>query len=140
MEAFECQNEYNLHVYGKDGFESTPRVKYCGWLDYDNLPRTLSKYRVGLVWYNGESENFTSGISNKIFEYLHCGLHVIVSQDLTEANECLLKDYEGSVSFVDLETADWMGILEGCFRADHVAIRRHDFKLCTKPLLDWIYN
>ena len=140
MEAFECQNEYNLHVYGKDGFESTPRVKYCGWIEYENLPKVLSKYRVGLVWYNGESENFTSGISNKIFEYLHCGLKVIVSQDMTEAYNRLHTAYGGSVSFVDFETGDWMEILDECFSADHVANRRHHFNLCAEPLLEWIHN
>lgn len=140
MEAFECQDEYDLHVYGKDEFESTHRVKYCGWLDYESIPEILSKYQVGLVWYNGESENFTSGISNKIFEYLHCGLQVIVSQDMVEARERLLADYDHSVLFVDFKSQDWMKALSKSFQYDQLPNRKHHFKLCAQSLLNWIQN
>jgi len=140
MEAFECQNEYDLHVYGKDKFESTNRVKYCGWVDYANLPEILSRYRVGLVWYNGESENFTSGISNKIFEYIHCGLHVIVSNEMAEAKNRLLVEYGASVSFVDFKSEDWMKALSKCFQQDRLPNRKHHFRLCAEPLLQWIQN
>lgn len=140
MEAFEGQNEYELHVYGKDEFESTRNVKYCGWVDYQDLPERLSNYRVGLVWYNNQSINFTSGISNKIFEYLHCGLHAIVSQDMAEAKRQLLVEYSNMVSFVDFQSNDWMKVLRKSFSHEQMLNQKHHFKFCSQPVLNWIQD
>lgn len=140
MQAFESQDIYELHVYGKDEFDSTHRVKYCGWVNYDVLPEVLSKYQVGLVWYNEQSLNFTSGISNKIFEYLHCGLKVIASRDLVEASQQLADRYPASLWFVDFKTDAWMETLEDGFRANQMIKKEHHFKLCSGALLEWIYD
>lgn len=55
-------------------------VNYDGiW--YNDLPEVLKKYHVGLILYKGFNENFTFNETNKLFEYLACGLDVWFSEE-----------------------------------------------------------
>lgn len=106
----------------------------------DSRHRWLTKYRVGLAWYSGGSENFTSGISNKIFEYLHCGLQAVFSHDMAEAKEHLLTGYDNPMSFVDFKSEDWIQALGKRFQQNQWTNRKLHSKLCSEPLLNWIKN
>lgn len=44
--------------------------------DYEELPRLLSDYDVGLVLYRGNTLNFVHNVTNKAIEYLAAGLEV----------------------------------------------------------------
>lgn len=45
-------------------------------VEYDQLPNLLKQYQVGVVLYKGVSDNHIFSVSNKLFEYLVCGLDV----------------------------------------------------------------
>lgn len=56
-------------------------IHFYGGTTYENLPQILQKYDVGLVIYRPYNFNHTFGISNKVYEYLACGLDVWFSED-----------------------------------------------------------
>lgn len=64
-----------------------PWIRFAGAVDYFDLPKELSKFDVGLAYYNGHILNYIYNVPNKVFEYLACGLEVWYSSDLlsTEA-------------------------------------------------------
>jgi hypothetical protein len=43
---------------------------------YHDIPKTLREYHVGLILYKGNTVNFQHNATNKLFEYLACGLDV----------------------------------------------------------------
>jgi hypothetical protein len=45
-------------------------------VEYDKLPLLLTQFDVGLILYRCNTVNFTYNASNKLFEYLLCGLDV----------------------------------------------------------------
>ncbi len=51
-------------------------IKYIGKLNYNNIPFTLEKYDVGIIFYKNYSLNVKFCASNKLFEYLACNLDV----------------------------------------------------------------
>ncbi|MEO0794556.1 MAG: hypothetical protein AAFX93_05325 [Verrucomicrobiota bacterium] len=50
-------------------------LKKAGW-KYDELPRILGQFDVGLILYRGNTPNFVYNAPNKLFEYWACGLEV----------------------------------------------------------------
>ncbi|MCX6322756.1 MAG: hypothetical protein NTZ41_00970 [Sphingobacteriales bacterium] len=58
-------------------------IRFCGGCDYQALPQVLKDYDVGLVIYKPFSENTIHAVSNKVFEYLACGLDVWFSEEMT---------------------------------------------------------
>jgi hypothetical protein len=96
-------------------------VSFHGGCDYKNLPGILSSYDVGLVIYKTYSENFMQGISNKVYEYLACGLDVWFSKEITHTSTIGRNDVYPKVIAVDFgnlkdfnfhEAADRSGIQE----------------------------
>jgi hypothetical protein len=51
-------------------------------VDYDELPRYLRNYHVGLILYRGNTPNYVHNASNKLFEYLACDLDVIYPKEM----------------------------------------------------------
>lgn len=49
---------------------------HSGGVAYRTLPQLLRKYDVGLILYRGNTLNFVWNETNKLFEYLSCGLDV----------------------------------------------------------------
>jgi len=58
-------------------------INFLGGCNYEDLPGILANYDVGLVLYKPYAENMIYNISNKVFEYLACGLDVWFSKDMT---------------------------------------------------------
>ena len=140
IESMKKQNKYTLHVYGKDSFTSTERVQFKGWVNYSELPSVLERYRVGLVWYNGNSTNVKTSISNKIFEYLHSGLHVLLSADLKEAELSLFPQYRNHISITDFSNSHWIKALDSAFEKPRVPNKDHHFVESCQPLLKWVLS
>lgn len=46
-------------------------------IEYDALPRILRTYHTGMLLYRADNLNYQFNASNKLFEYLACGLDVI---------------------------------------------------------------
>ena len=52
-------------------------------VNYYELPQELMNYDVGLVLYKGHIPNYKYNVPNKVYEYLACGLKVLVDNNLT---------------------------------------------------------
>lgn len=76
---------YNIDKKARDLLLNNGRdcVRYFGGINYKDLPQTLKNYDVGLVMYKPFSYNTVIAVSNKVFEYLACGLDVWFSEDMT---------------------------------------------------------
>lgn len=76
---------YNIDAKAKQTLQecNLPNVKYHGGCNYDDLPAILKNYDIGLVIYKPFSKNTVHAVSNKVFEYLACGLDVWFSSDMT---------------------------------------------------------
>ena len=59
-------------------------------VEYEKIPQILVKYDIGVILYKGNTLNAKLCVSNKLFEYLACGLEVWVT-----------KEQEGSMSYLD---------------------------------------
>ncbi|TRZ44995.1 glycosyltransferase family 4 protein [Robertkochia solimangrovi] len=55
---------------------------YYKGIAYDDLPKILPKYSVGLILYKADDLNFKFNAPNKLFEYYRCGLKVWCSEDM----------------------------------------------------------
>lgn len=85
------QDEFSLDVYSYNIDEKARQVlennnkniRYCGGCDYQSLPEILKNYDIGLVIYKPFSQNTIHAVSNKVFEYLACGLDVWFSEDMS---------------------------------------------------------
>ena len=60
----------------RDG-EARPPIRYFQQgIDYNDLPEELARYDVGVILYRCNTTNYKYNASNKLFEYLACGLEV----------------------------------------------------------------
>ena len=50
--------------------------EFKGSVKYDDLPKILSEYHVGLILYKGHIDNYIYNAPNKFFEYLAVGLDI----------------------------------------------------------------
>ncbi len=55
---------------------------YQKGIEYNELPKILSKYNVGIILYKAHNTNYTYNAPNKLFEYLVCDLDVWYSDSL----------------------------------------------------------
>ena len=72
-----------------------------GGIEYDKIPHVLSGYDIGVILYKGNTLNAKFCASNKLFEYLVCGLEVWVS-----------KEQEGSLPYVNLASRPRVKLLD----------------------------
>ncbi len=55
-----------------------PWIKLKGGVEYDQLPAILKEYDMGVILYTGHIPNYVYNAPNKLFEYLACGLRVLL--------------------------------------------------------------
>lgn len=72
--------EYLEHV-SNTGQHSIVRWIHEG-VAYDSLPERLRNYHTGVVFYKAHTINYRHNASNKLFEYLACGLDVVFSSQM----------------------------------------------------------
>jgi len=100
---------YNLHTetrtYLKGVTDAQIRFHEKG-VDYDELPRLLRGFHVGLILYKGNTPNYTHNASNKLFEYLSCGLDVIYPKQMMGVRPFVNVDSRPRVIECDFEKLD----------------------------------
>lgn len=87
-----------------------PFIQLKGSIEYSKIPEILSAYDIGVVLYKANSENVIYCASNKLFEYLACGLDVWVSNVMIGSTPYLRSKCFPKVSFIDFENLskiDW---------------------------------
>jgi len=101
---------YNLHEETRDylrkAVDEQIRFHEEG-VDYDALPNLLRDFHAGLILYKGNTLNYVHNATNKLFEYLACGLDVIYPKPMEGVKpyasltsrprviECDFEDMEG---------------------------------------------
>jgi hypothetical protein len=85
-------------------------------INYFSLPQELIKYDVGLVLYKGLISNHIFSVPNKVFEYLSCGLHVIVDQKLVTTTKLGIEQiWVVDFAALDIDLLKWR-ILNLCIK------------------------
>ncbi|MDQ2719756.1 MAG: hypothetical protein M3Z26_08365 [Bacteroidota bacterium] len=102
---------YNIDDKAKEVLEinNFKNIRYCGGRDYQSLPTVLSNYDIGIVIYKPFSQNTIHAVSNKVFEYLACGLDVWFSIDMTYTFNYVRKDVFPKllpVNFMEFDSFD----------------------------------
>ena len=69
---------YNITKDAKGFLQAmnSPHIILAEAVNYDELPRILKQYDVGIILYKGHIANYIYNAPNKLFEYLACGLDV----------------------------------------------------------------
>jgi hypothetical protein len=81
------------------------RFHDCG-VDYDELPVLLRQFDVGVILYRCRTVNYQYNASNKLFEYLMCGLDVWYPPTMIGVKAYARDDVWPRVIEVDFEDMD----------------------------------
>ncbi|TXK46973.1 glycosyltransferase family 4 protein [Pontibacter qinzhouensis] len=76
---------------------------YSSGIEYSGLPSVLQNYDIGVILYKGLSNNSKYCASNKLFEYLACGLDVWFSDKMLGTYPYITKKSYPKVIEVDFE-------------------------------------
>lgn len=113
---------YNLYQDVKSFLKclNSPYINYCEQgIEYLDIPLTISKYDVGIIFYKAYSENVINCVSNKFYEYLACNLDVWFSTTMESTYQHIASNSFPKVIPVDFENLnkfDWQKAVdkEGC--------------------------
>lgn len=90
---------------------NSPFIKLIkGGVEYNDIPKVLKLYDVGLVLYKAITINYKYNAPNKVFEYLACGLDVWASNKLITVNRYLKTQSFPKIIQIDFEKLkdfDW---------------------------------
>jgi hypothetical protein len=84
-------------------------------VEYNEIPNLLANYNIGVILYKATTPNAKYCASNKLFEYLVCGLEVWVS-----------KEQEGTVPYINVQ--------------NRPIVKAVDFKNLKTTLIEDYYN
>ncbi len=88
---------------------NTGNIRYKGYYNYFEMPDFLKNYHCGLVLYKPETFNYLYNAPNKLFEYLACGLDVLIPDTMLYAQKYInheLIPRVFSIDFMNLENVD----------------------------------
>jgi hypothetical protein len=83
-------------------------------MDYETLPQVLRQYHAGVILYRAETLNYRYNETNKLFEYLICGLDVWYSNRMEGIRPHAREDVSPRViecDFADMASRDWSPFL-----------------------------
>jgi len=81
-------------------------VKYCGIIDYNSIQNTLKEYNIGVVLYHPTTSNVKYSAPNKIFEYLSCGLDVLIPDNMEYAINYVNQSYRPRIIPINFNQLD----------------------------------
>ena len=112
-------------------------VRLFEGVSYDELPRLLCTYDLGVVLYKGHIPNYIWNAPNKLFEYLACGLSVLVPLLMTGSLPYVTNLQYPSVSAVNFEQLDTVRPIDLLHGKDYVRSQASFFSDdALKPLLE----
>ena len=90
-----------------------PNIRFhAEGIPYEKLPDVLPGYHVGLILYRGNTRNYVYNESNKLFEYLACGLDVWYPRQMLGIKPHARADIAPRVIEMDFERLDDMQVLQ----------------------------
>ena len=73
---------------------------------YDDLPDLLRDFHAGLILYKGNTPNYIYNETNKLFEYLACGLDVLYPRQMVGVKPYVCRDARPRVIECEFENMD----------------------------------
>jgi glycosyltransferase involved in cell wall biosynthesis len=70
-------------------------------IPYYDLPETLINYDIGLIIYKVTTSNYQFNETNKLFEYLACGLEVWFNAEMAAIRDHICRDFKPRVIEID---------------------------------------
>ncbi len=93
------------------GAQSPAMHFFDGGVEYDDLPRVLRAYHTGVILYKAKTLNYRHNASNKLFEYMACGLDVLYPRRMLGVRTYARADVAPRVLEMDLEAEDTLDLL-----------------------------
>jgi len=78
-------------------------IYFRGSIQYDELPRILELFQVGLILYKGHISNYIYNIPNKLFEYYVCGLDIWFPVQMLSCKSLITSDTYPKVISINYE-------------------------------------
>lgn len=103
---------------------------YQKGLLYNDLPKALKPYDVGVILYKANTLNAKYCASNKLFEYLVCGLEVWASQEQLGTIPYLNDNSRPRVLALDFSNIN-ENFLKDFTDARHLTLKRHQYNFST---------
>jgi hypothetical protein len=101
---------YNINEDAKQYFLelNSSYIKLIPGVGYNELPMILKNYQIGVILYKGVIPNHIYSVSNKLYEYLTCGLAVWFPAEITGSHEYVTENTYPEVVKLDfLELNDY---------------------------------
>ncbi len=104
----------DIYAYNTDGetatflqsVKSTAIRFHSQGIPYDDLPHLLRDFHCGLILYRAQTLNYRHNASNKLFEYLACGLDVLFPPSMLGVKPYARMDAAPRVIEADFEKGD----------------------------------
>ncbi len=96
----------NIDSESQDFFKDVnlcQRITLRNGVNYYDVPNILKEYHIGIVMYKPFSVNTVQAVSNKLFEYLACGLDVICSDDMIHTYHYQRTNLRPFVKLIDFQ-------------------------------------
>jgi len=100
---------YNLHSEVRsflNEFKGGQINFYDGGIDYQEIPKVLKQYDVGVILHKAYNENYKYNATNKLFEYLICDLDVWFPNEMIGCHEFVTKGSWPEVIGLDFNNLD----------------------------------
>jgi hypothetical protein len=95
---------YNIDAEARQLLAGHSRVNWFpSGVPYDELPERLRQYHTGVILYKANTVNYRHNASNKLFEYLACGLEVLYSSRMLGVKPYARLDASPRVMEADFE-------------------------------------
>jgi hypothetical protein len=111
-------------------------IRWKGPALYNDLPNLLPQYQIGIIMYRARSENTINSASNKLFEYLTCGLDVWYPQEIKGTYSYDSAEYWPKVIRLDFSSLQQYNLFELVSRKEGYQRKLHySCEEASKPLL-----
>jgi hypothetical protein len=89
---------------------NSPHIRFCGRVDYFDLPRVLRNYDAGVILYNGNIPNYVYNVPNKFYEYWACGLDVWFPEKMKSSLALVTTDSYPKIVAIDFEKLETLNL------------------------------
>jgi len=132
-------NELELTIFSQDVSLSAKKIisqfefeniVLKSTIDYRELPHELIKYDIGLVLYKGHIPNYIYNVPNKVYEYLMCGLNVLVDENMISTKKITVKRIQ-MIDFKNLQASDFYN----CIKSKNESNFGEDFEISLATMI-----
>lgn len=119
-------NNYTDSAYEYIKDLQSPFISFKQEIRYDDLPKILLNYDIGIVFYTGFDENNIYSEANKIFEYYVNGIDTWISTKLLGSKHLCNDGVYPKIKMVDFENLESINLDQFVSRENHV-LNKKDF-------------